>query len=83
MLCPEVREECSIAATPTRTVGLMHWGLCGEWRAELTDSSVGLRGLCRDCAAVVQGGAGAVGGAAERAHRAVRGGSSSPLAPHP
>eukprot|EP00961_Rhodomonas_salina_P255562 3453880-Rhodomonas_salina.1 len=66
MLCPEVREECSIAATHARTAGLVHWELCGAWRAELTDSRVGfkLRGLGRDCAAVVRGGAGAVGGAA-------------------
>eukprot|EP00961_Rhodomonas_salina_P242995 3283047-Rhodomonas_salina.1 len=85
MLCPEVREECSIAAaaTPTRTAGLVHWGLCGAWRAELTDSRVGLRGLGRDGAAVVRGGAGAVGRAAARAHRAASCGSSSPLAPHP
>eukprot|EP00961_Rhodomonas_salina_P195550 2640121-Rhodomonas_salina.1 len=83
MLCPEVREECSIAATPARTAGLVHWGLCGEWRVELTDSCIGLRGLSRDCATVVQGGAGAVGRAAARAHRAASGGSSSPLAPHP
>eukprot|EP00961_Rhodomonas_salina_P061015 819402-Rhodomonas_salina.1 len=83
MLCPEVREECSIAATPARTAGLMHWGLCGAWRAELTDSRVGLRGLSRDSATVVLGGAGAVSEAAARAHRAASGGACSPLPPHP